>query len=450
MERIHLQNGFNLRLSGRPAETLASIPAPRQVAAVAARTPFLKPRPAVKVGDAVRTGSLLFSDKRRPELRFLSPGSGRVSAVNYGPRRSLQEVVVDLEGTEEAEAFPRLDEAGLAAIDPGELRRRIVEGGLWSLLRELPFREAAAVDRCPSEVVVFLDHLEPFHPSPRVYLEGSIERFRFGLRVLEKLSGRPPIVTACAGGAERSEELKPLLSCVLEGRYPAHDPGVLLYRTRRRPEERQAWVLGGQDVLLLAELLQEGRYPTRRIIALGGPGVVSPGHLEVRLGAPLAGIIEGRAAAGERLRIVAGGVLTGARVEPGSFLALHETALLLIPEGDRPGGFLEWMLPGRRRPSYSRAFLSSWKPAPSYPMDCNRHGGVRACIQCAFCTRVCPVDILPQLTYKAVLAGETEEALAHGLLDCVECGLCSLVCPSKIELLETLKQAKAAVREEMR
>ncbi len=449
MERKHLKNGFTLRISGAPDETLASLPPPRQVAAVAARTRFLKPRLAVKVGDAVKTGTLLFADKRRPELRFLSPGAGRVSAVNFGPRRSLQEVVIDLEEPEEAEAFPRLDEAGLAAVDPEELRRRIVEGGLWSLIRELPFREAAALDRRPPQVVVFLDNLEPFHPSPRVYLQGRVERFRFGLRVLEKLSGRPPIVTACTGGAETVAELKPLITDLLQGRYPAHDPGVLLYRSRHRPEQRQAWIVEGQDVLLLAELLQEGRYPIRRIVTLGGPGVASPGHLEVRLGAPLADLVGGRAAVGERLRFVAGGVLTGARAESASFLALHEKALTLIPEGDRPGGLLEWMLPGRQKPSYSRAFLSSWMPS-SVPMDCNRHGGIRACIQCAFCMRVCPVDILPQLTYKAVLAGETEEALAHGLLDCVECGLCSLVCPSKIELLETLQRAKAAVREEMR
>jgi Na+-transporting NADH:ubiquinone oxidoreductase subunit A len=82
-------------------------------------------------------------------------------------------------------------------------------------------------------------------------------------------------------------------------------------------------------------------------------------------------------------------------------------------------------------------------------MDCNRHGGLRACIQCNFCPQVCPVDILPQLAYKAILAGEVEEALAHGLLDCVECGLCSLVCPSKIELLQTLSEARARFYEEM-
>jgi Na+-transporting NADH:ubiquinone oxidoreductase subunit A len=54
------------------------------------------------------------------------------------------------------------------------------------------------------------------------------------------------------------------------------------------------------------------------------------------------------------------------------------------------------------------------------------------------------VEILPQLTYKSILAEEVEEYLAHGLLDCVECGLCSYVCPSKIELLETLKSAKTS------
>ena len=52
------------------------------------------------------------------------------------------------------------------------------------------------------------------------------------------------------------------------------------------------------------------------------------------------------------------------------------------------------------------------------------------------------MDILPQFTYKAILSGEVEEALAHGLLDCVECGLCSYVCPAKLELTETLQQAK--------
>jgi Na+-transporting NADH:ubiquinone oxidoreductase subunit A len=52
------------------------------------------------------------------------------------------------------------------------------------------------------------------------------------------------------------------------------------------------------------------------------------------------------------------------------------------------------------------------------------------------------------LTFKAVLADEVEEFLAHGLLDCVECRLCTYVCPSKIELADILVRAKAAYYKE--
>jgi Na+-transporting NADH:ubiquinone oxidoreductase subunit A len=81
-------------------------------------------------------------------------------------------------------------------------------------------------------------------------------------------------------------------------------------------------------------------------------------------------------------------------------------------------------------------------------MNTNRSGGLRACIACGFCANVCPVDIWPQMTLKAILAGEVEEYLAHGLLDCVECGLCSYVCPSKIELTTTFRSARRLYHKE--
>jgi Na+-transporting NADH:ubiquinone oxidoreductase subunit A len=63
-------------------------------------------------------------------------------------------------------------------------------------------------------------------------------------------------------------------------------------------------------------------------------------------------------------------------------------------------------------------------------------------VACNACTKVCPVEILPQLAFKSLLADDIEEALAHGLLDCVECGLCTYVCPAKIELCHHLTAAK--------
>jgi len=114
---LHLAKGYNLKLSGRPLPELEELPTPRQVAAVAARLRFVKPRLAVNVGNRVKVGSLLFSDKSRPEVQFRSPGGGTVSAVNFGPRRRLQEVVITLDAEEEPEEFPRISKAEFASID---------------------------------------------------------------------------------------------------------------------------------------------------------------------------------------------------------------------------------------------------------------------------------------------------------------------------------------------
>ena len=127
-------------------------------------------------------------------------------------------------------------------------------------------------------------------------------------------------------------------------------------------------------------------------------------------------------------------------------MGFYETALILLPEGNT-SEFLALFNPGLRKPTFSRNYLSRLNPS-ALRFDCNRHGGERACIACMHCADVCPVDILPQMTYKAILAEEVEEYLAHGLLDCVECGLCSYVCPAKIELAGTLKAARRAYARE--
>jgi Na+-transporting NADH:ubiquinone oxidoreductase subunit A len=137
---------------------------------------------------------------------------------------------------------------------------------------------------------------------------------------------------------------------------------------------------------------------------------------------------------------VVGGVLRGFTGDTDGYLGFYETALNLLPAGDQRE-FLAFVRPGARKPSFSRTFLSALH-RDRLPMDCNLHGELRPCVACNACMQVCPVEILPQLTFKSLLADDIEEALAHGLLDCVECGLCSYVCPAKIELCDHLTRAK--------
>jgi Na+-transporting NADH:ubiquinone oxidoreductase subunit A len=401
---------------------------------------FIKPRLKVKVGDRVKVGTALIEDKRNPEIRFLSPGGGAITEINLGPRRVIEEMVIALDREEAYETFEPITDDDLRVIDKESLVQSIIAGGLWQLIRELPFRDTARPDFNPPGIFVTLDNLEPFQPQPQIYLDGKKELLEFGIEMLKKLSDGPVHVFVGQENYERLNEYHSLITHTYAGSYPAHDPGVLLYQIKKTPKDNHAWYIGGQDLLLLAELLKTGKYPTERMVVLSGCSVSQRMHIKTRMGVPLRDLLQGQDAIGS-VRYVAGGVFTGYTGNENTYMGFFEKSLLLLPAGEEKGDLFDWMMPGYRKPSYSRTFLSTINPA-DLDLNCNRHGGLRACISCNHCPRVCPVDILPQLTYKAVLAGEVEEALAHGLLDCVECGLCSYVCPAKLELTETFQRAK--------
>ena len=446
MKNIRVRKGYNLRIVGSPSTALQKAEQPTRLALLPDHIPFVKPRLKVAKGDRVAIGSPLIEDKRNPDIRFLSPGSGRVADIRFGPRRVIQEIIILLDENEKKIEFERYNQDAIDKVKREELVQALVAGGLWPMIKELPFRDYAKTAVTPPALYVGLGRLEPFHPAPQVYLSGNDTLFQFGLSVLKKLAGGRVYVCGQSGDIELMSSFDGSINLTYSGDYPAHDPGVLLYHMKSSPQENRSWYIDGQDVLSIARLLRRGVYPTERIVSLGGSGVSQPKHVITRMGAPLSVIAADRAE-NEGRRYIQGGILTGYISSPQSYLGFSETSLNLLPEGNRKGELLSLFNPGYRKPTFSRAFLSALN-RDELEMDCNMHGGDRACIACGYCALVCPVDILPQFTYKAVLAGEVEESLEHGLLDCVECALCSYVCPSKIELFESFKKAKAEFYEE--
>ena len=439
MKNIRNRKGYDLNISGAPSDEVVSLSVPATVAALPERIPFIKPRLRVNTGDTVQVGSILYEDKTDPRIVFASPGGGVVTDIVFGPRRVIREIVIKLDGEESAANFPAISEADLGALSRDDLVARLLEGGVWPLLRELPFRKIASPDGRPPAIMVPLDAREPFRPSPeRILTQATRPLFEFGLNVLKRLSDKV-IVFTDPQRQDFCRTFKNELTHTIEGRYPADDPGVLLYHLRRGPEDNRAWFINGQDLLLLAGFLRRGTLPTERLFVVGGSGAAERQHVLSRLGAPLKHLVLAAPTCPEP-RYVVGGVLRGYRGHPDGHIGLYETAVNVLPEATERD-FLNLFRPGFNKPTRSRTFFSAFKNAPM-AMDTNVNGGRRACIACGYCSDVCPVDILPQMTLKSILAEEVEEYLAHGLLDCVECGLCSYVCPSKIELVETFRQTK--------
>lgn len=446
MISVRIKNGYNLNIAGRPSLETAAAALPDRVAALPERIPFVKPKLRVKVGDSVKVGSVLFVDKRNPDIKFVSPGGGRIEKIGLGARRVIREIVVALDGDETYETFDAVSETALDGMDRDGLVRRLLDGGLWPLLRALPFRDIAGLKDIPPAIIVNIGNSQPFYPQPEIYLKGKTDLFKFGLKAVRRLADGNVQVSISGSHPKLQKELDGLITHRISGKHPANDPGVLLYHTKKSAVENRSWFIDGQDLLLIAALLKTGRYPTERTVVVAGSRAAEKKHLQTRLGVPLAHLINGSVQEDDT-RLIAGGILTGYGAESETYLGFYETALALVPKGSERE-FLAFVRPGMNKPTYSRTFLSALSSA-DLEMNCNLHGGLRACIGCGHCMDVCPVEILPQLTYKSILAGEVEESLEHGLLDCVECGLCTYVCPSKIELYDTLKTAKAAYYKEI-
>ena len=446
MQKLTVKKGYRFRMAGAPAPELVSLPAPAQVAALPERIPHIKPRLHVKEGDSVQIGSQLFEDKRNPHFKFLSPGGGTIRSIAFGPRRVIQSIIIDRQAEQEPEVgFSAITEEALAQIDRDQLVTHILDGGMWWVFRELPFRNLPAPDALPPLILVGLDAKEPFQASPAVYLKDREQLLIYGLKVLNTLASGKVVVYADEAERDIAQQAGQWLTHTVTGNYPSDDPGTVLYHIKTRAAENRAWFVAGQDLLSLAYLLREGRYPTQRIVAVGGSSAPGRRHYRTRLGAPLHQLVNVDQLTGTE-RFVVGGLFRGYASSASGFMGLYETALNVVPEGGE-AEFLALFNPGISRPSYSRTFLS--KLNPKYLVyNCNVHGDLRACIACMHCADVCPVDLLPQMIYKAIHAEEVEEYLELGLLDCVECGLCSYVCPSKIELSPTFVTTKAAYAKE--
>lgn len=445
MQKISVKNTYDIRISGAPSAQLRQLSLPKQIGVVPSSIPFIKPKLTVKIGDTVKIGSPIFYDKKNPELVFLSPAGGEITDIQFGPRRRIDAVVITLADSEALETFDVIDEKVLAKQSREETVFALMKGGMWGMFREFPFKRVPKQDVVPPAIFISLDNDEPYRPQSDVILNGREDDFRFGLSVIEKLANK--VYVGCSSDNTWARgALSDKITHHIEGAYPANDAGVFLYHAKSDASLNKSWTIDVQDVLAISALFQYGEYPTSRVVVSSGSSVSNPSHYRSRLGAPV-NTVAGSLKRGGTVRYIAGGVMTGRQTSETGFLGYTEDAVHVLPEGEAAEMFY-FFKPGFSKPTRSNTYFSAMIRGGKWIMDTYLNGGERSCIACGDCPQVCPVGLAPQFIYKSIKAGEVEEPIAMGLLDCVECGLCSYVCPSKIEVADTLIEAKHRMEKE--
>ena len=451
---ITIKKGLDIKLAGRPQPVVSEALQARQIGLCVTEYPGIKPRLRVKEGDVVKQGSVLFHDKKNEKFKVRSPAAGVVRSTVFGPRRVLERIVIDLVQQEPAEDFPRFSEDEISGLSREQILDHLQDTGLIALIRQRPFSRIADPAVAPKSIFVNGMNTAPFQPDSNVVLQGHEKYFQAGLNALKNLT--PGKVHLCIGhdmsnASPAVTQAKNAVLHTFRGPHPSGNSSVHIAHIDPIKPGDAVWTIKAVDLVLIGQLLLEGRLPTTKVIALGGPGVDDSArkHYRVRIGAPLKDFLEGKLAAGEQ-RIVSGDALSGTEIPVDGFLRFLDSSLTVLPE-DRSRHFMGWLAPGLNLFSDSRTFLSRWLNRRSeWNLTTNRHGSPRAMVLTGLYDRYMPMNILVDFLVRAVLAHDTEEAVKLGILetDPEDFALCAFACPSKTDLMGIVRQGLDEIERE--
>ena len=443
---VKIKRGMDIPIQGAPQQVIEDAPAARAVALVGFDYVGMKPTMAVREGDRVKLGQLLFSDKKTEGVLYTSPASGVVAAVNRGARRVLQSVVIEVEG-DDAETFGTC--TADTVPDAGQVRQQLIESGQWTALRTRPYSKVPAPDAEAAAIFVTAMDTHPLAADPTVVIAEQAEAFALGQDLLAGLT-KGKLYVCVAGGAQVAQGKAPNIEVAqFQGPHPAGLAGTHVHFLEGASAAKPVWTIGYQDVIAIGRLFLDGRLYTRRVVALGGPQVENPRLLRTRIGADLQALCAGQLKAGDN-RIITGSVLGGRAVRgPTAYLGRYHNQVSVLLEG-RHRELFGWMSPGFKKHSNLGIYFTSFFGTKPLAMTTNTNGSERAMVPVGSYEKVMPLDILPTQLLRALIVGDTEMAQALGCLELEEedLALCSYFCSGKYEYGPILRDNLTRIEKE--
>ncbi|MBX3531949.1 MAG: NADH:ubiquinone reductase (Na(+)-transporting) subunit A [Rhizobiaceae bacterium] len=386
--QIRIRQGRDLRLAGAPRQALREVGRVDTVALMGHDFPGIRPEFRVAPGDRVKTGQTLFVDRRRARIAFAAPAAGVVEAINRGQRRALDSLIIRIDGGA-AEPFGT-PEAGNAEA----LRGLLLSSGLWTSFAMRPFGRIPDPDAEPGAIFVTAIDTSPLAADPRVAIDMDADAFRRGLAALPMLTAGPVFV--CRGPGEPIAGVlgERINEVAFSGPHPAGLAGTHIHHLAPAGPSQAVWTIGYQDVIAIGTLLQTGRLPTHRVVALAGPGMREPALARLPPGSSLDDALYGQLSSGD-MRLISGSVLTG---RESAFLSRYHNQVTVLPRAQ-----------GRYRPGAAAWLRAAFSGVPD-----------AAIIPREDFERVLPFDILPVPLLRALSIGDAETARDLGCLELVE------------------------------
>ena len=443
---IKIKKGLDINLKGKASEVLLNGGKSETYAIVPDFYSGVLPKVVAKVGDKVKAGSVLMIDKNRPEIKFVSPVSGEVTAVNRGAKRKVLSIVVTPDAQIEYEEFGKKN---VASLKGDEVKEAMLNAGMWPFVMQRPYDIVATPGETPRDIFVSAFYSAPLAPDFNYLVKGQEADFQTGLDALAKLTSGKVYVGIRKGSAV--QQVKGVELVEIEGPHPAANASVLINHTKPINKGETVWTVDPANVIIIGRLFNKGIADFSRKVVITGSETKEQGCVQAISGCTIKSLIGGRVATDAHIRIISGNVLTGTKVTMEDYLGAYDNQITVIPEGDETHEFLGFAMPRTDQYSMSHSYFSWLMGKKEYVLDARIKGGKRAMIMSNEYDKVFPLDIYPEYLLKAIIAFDIDKMENLGIYEVApeDFALCEFVDTSKIELQKIVRDGLTLLYKEM-
>tara|TARA_B110000438_G_scaffold66390_1_gene66883 strand:+ start:74 stop:1429 length:1356 start_codon:yes stop_codon:yes gene_type:complete len=437
---IKIKNGLTIKLKGAAENILKKAALPESVSLNPSDFHLIIPKMALKVGEKVSQGSVVFFSKKDERIKFCSPVDGTIRDIVRGAKRKIIEIIIDVEKNQNLiSPNPQV----FADLNTDQIKTILLESGCWPFVKQRPYDVIANPSDNPKSIFISGFNSAPISADLQIILDDQKEEFKEGINVLSKLTSGE--INICVNDTSSTfiSEIENVKIHKINGPHPSGNVGVQIHHIDPVNSGDRVWTLGAEDVAIIGRYFMTGIYNPIRTIAVSGPPVKYPKYYKTIVGTQLNKIIDDTGIdINDSLRIINGDVLSGRKVEHDNYLGFYNNTLSVLREGNRYRMFGWIPFVNNKVPSMYKTSFSWLFPNKEYDLDTNLNGEERAFVVTGEMEKVFPMDILPMQLLKECMAGNIEKMESLGIYEVApeDFSLIDYSSSSKIEAQYIIRQ----------
>ncbi|MCH1431213.1 MAG: Na(+)-translocating NADH-quinone reductase subunit A [Flavobacteriaceae bacterium] len=397
------------------------------------------PKLICKEGAQVEAGTPIFFNKKNPDIKFVSPVSGTITAIERGPKRKIERICIAASKTQNSVSH---SVQGWEKMDREQLKALLMESGNWPFIHQRPYGIIANPDDTPKAIFVNTVKTNPLSEDLRFVLKDDQKEFQLGIDLLNKLVDQPIFLGTDKAQMGYFQTVEGVQHYTVEGPHPAGNLSLHIQNITPLNMGERVWTVNAEDVANLGRFISTGTFSPQRTIAVSGNAVDNPVYFKTLIGSALAPFLEKVGINQQYVRIINGDVLTGAQADLSGHLGFYNNLVSVIPEGNnyRMFGWLPFKdnnILSLSNTSFSRLFNRK-----GFDVDTNLNGEERALVVTGEMEKIFPLEIYPMQLIKACMIEDIEKMEALGIYEVVpeDFGLVEYANTSKLEAQEIIRQ----------